>query len=369
MNKGLLLLLAITLLLPFQTMAEEELFIYRINLGTVRCIDDGRSVSEDVSYENGIYQLIEPFNLYPPRWDDSLPTKLYCLENNKQDEIYLMFKNTTCILGDARGKLAYKLTEGNKDLDFVYFGTEYQFENGSYILTEYEEIPITQVRDDLFFYEYYKGYYMCLNYGKTCSTLYMIGDKSNSPTGSPYSTLENVENYFLVSDTYKKENGQFVLINPRKVYLSLDGGEEGYSCRSHDATCSVLYTISTDERYDRGRRVEYNELSITNRSIDLELEKTEGYDLKSFFTEQEIAKLFSLNPEIAEIKNNQLVLKKAGTTDIIYEDNTNYKVIHLRVLESLLEKNPKTNTTSVLTILLGTLLIISLLIEQRRKWE
>ena len=369
MKKGLLLLLALVLLLPFQIKAEEEWYYYESNINSMDCIVSTVAASEIVTYENGVYQLVESFSLSPNRWGDSLPTRLYCIYNGVNDVVYIMYKESTCRTGSVNGKIGYKLTDGRKELETVYIGTEYQFNNGSYTLTEYEEIPITQVQNAAYFSDNYQGYYICMDYSKTCSNLYRIGNKGNTIVGGySYSQLENVEGYYLLSDTFKRENDQFVLINPKKVYLASSGGE-GYSCRSHEATCDVLYKIRIDDYYDRGRMAEYNELTISNRSIDLGLKTTENYDLKTFFSQQEISHLFSTNPDIAEIKNNQLVLYKAGTTDIIYEDNTTYKVIHLRVTESALGKNPKTSNTSVFTIILGVLLIVVLIIEQRKGLE
>jgi hypothetical protein len=82
---------------------------------------------------------------------------------------------------------------------------------------------------------------------------------------------------------------------------------------------------------------------------ELNLKLNEKYEIKEFFTDEEISKIVVTNPEVAGVSENGLILYKVGETDLIYEDDFNYKVIHLIVTEDML--NP--NTNDALFILIG----------------
>ena len=99
-----------------------------------------------------------------------------------------------------------------------------------------------------------------------------------------------------------------------------------------------------------------------------EIKVTDYYDISEFFTDQEINRVYSTKEKVAEIKNNELVLHKLGKTDLIYEDNENYKVIHLTVTEKGLGYNPKTSATSVFAVLLGAILITSLVTFKKKSY-
>ncbi len=109
-------------------------------------------------------------------------------------------------------------------------------------------------------------------------------------------------------------------------------------------------------------------LTINAEVNKKEIKVTDYYDISEFFTDQEIGRVYSTKEKVAEVKDNELVLHRLGKTDLIYEDNDNYKVIHLTVTEKGLGYNPKTSATSVFAVILGAVLITSLITFKRKSY-
>ena len=127
----------------------------------------------------------------------------------------------------------------------------------------------------------------------------------------------------------------------------------------------VLLTIFLLVPFMVHAKADYNTEQNKN-SIEESVMLGEEYDLTDFFTTKEIKKLISSNPNVAEIKKNHLEIYKAGYTNIVYEDDTTYKVVHLTVTDEMVERNPKTARVSIFATLLGLVLITALIIEHKQ---
>ncbi len=374
MKKKLFLLIGILFLFPVIVQASEQEFHRRTsNYGDLQCENANRTVGLDTHYENGIYYLddIQESFSTGSAWISSAE-KVYMCETVNQTEcevIKVLYKDKTCHNSQGYpGHTVYKLQDGLKDISVFYVGTDYKYEKGMYILTEYEEHDIDELIHSSSLSTKYEGKYYCMNYAKECSHLYKISSAGVNWASQSYSNFVDLEEYYLVSHQFMKKDNQYYLIDPQKVYLTEDGGVTGYTCRSHSDHCDSIYKIYTDEIYDGrdGRMVTLDVLTIENDSIEKTIKLDEAFNVSTFFREEEISKVFSTKPEIAEIVNGELVLYRVGTTDLIYEDDTTYKVIHLTVTQEALSGNPKTRNTMIFTIILGLTLIISMIAFQRK---
>ena len=373
MKKTIILLLAILFIFPSSVFAEEEWSGVQTNYGSIVCWNGNRDVGTDVAYTNGVYSMVDPIQSFSlGEWYDETISKVYICPYTSQtvcDSVYVFNRDSTCyVTSSARGRIGIALKNGDKSLSKFYIGNGYKEENGKYVLTDYEEYPITDYNHAQYLGNNFEGKYICDNYGKSCSAMYRIGQPGNNMGGNPFTYLESVDNYYLISDSFEKREGEYYLINPRKAYRTSGGGEEGYSCHSQEDHCTEIYRLSITNVYDGhdGRKIVYTLLEIEDRAIEKEVEIQETYNVSTFFREEEISKVFSTKPEIAEIVNGELVLYRVGATDLIYEDDTTYKVIHLTVTQEALSGNPKTRNTAIFTILLGLLLITSMIALQKK---
>ncbi len=126
------------------------------------------------------------------------------------------------------------------------------------------------------------------------------------------------------------------------------------------------FTIYAYSDHDNGKKENYDEQELSDESLTKTINIKDNYYLEEFFSTEEIKDIISTNPDVAEVKNTELVLHKVGKTDIVYEDDTNYKVIHLTVTKDSLDSNPKTTGTTVFAIILGVVLILSLVTLNRK---
>lgn len=371
--KKKILLLFLILLLPCIVHAEVTFVRRPGNYREIDCMNDSRMVGKSVRYENGMYYLENTTNSYSlGSWDDNTVNKVYICDETNQTEcesVKAIYKDYSCQTSSGySGRTSYLLRNGETDVTHFYVGTKYKYENGMYTMTEYEEHNISELTHTSNLSSRFKGYYFCSNYGISCQVLYQITDAASNLASQTYSSFVNLEQYVLVSNHFTKKDGQYYLINPTKAFLTEDGGTTGYTCRTHEDHCDSLYRIDIDEEYDGhdGREITYNLLNIDNNAIEKELKISDSFDITTFFTSEEINHAFSTKPAIADIKNGKLVLYRVGQTDIIFENDTTYKVIHLTVTQEALSGNPKTNSSSAFAVLLGSLLITALVIEKRK---
>lgn len=127
----------------------------------------------------------------------------------------------------------------------------------------------------------------------------------------------------------------------------------------------VLLTIFLLVPFMVQAKADYNTEQNKN-SIEDEVKLGEEYDISFFFTTNEIKQLTSSNPNVADIKDNHLEIYKAGYTNIVYEDDTTYKVIHLAITDDEIIGNPKTARASIFATLLGLVLITAIIIEHKQ---
>ena len=377
MKKKYFLLFTIILVCPLMVHAETEWHNRASNLRDVKCQDNAsRTVAKSVQYSNGKYKMqdtIESFTI--GSWPDESLSKVYLCDTTSTQEcsnMYVAYRDISCQISSNRiGKMSYSLSEGITDVTSFYIGTDYKYENGMYTMTEYEEYPISDYTNVTYLSRTFEGKYFCKNYQKSCKTMYQIGSQSNTMFGELLSQLYSLDDYYLVSDSFTKKDGIYYLTDPRKVDLVRDGGVSGYSCHSKEDNCTTLYTIEVSNEYDGhdGRMTTYNQLESVNNVIEKELMLEDNYDVSTFFVGEEVTKVHSTDKSVAEIVDGKLVLYKVGTTDLIYEDDLTYKVIHLRVTNEMISNNPKTTRVSIFASLLGLALITALVIEKRKVTE
>ena len=126
------------------------------------------------------------------------------------------------------------------------------------------------------------------------------------------------------------------------------------------------FTIYAYSDHDNGKKENYDEQELSNESINKTLNIKDNYYLEEYFSTEELKSVISSNTDVAEVKDNELILHKVGKTDIVFEDDSNYKVLHLTVTKDALDSNPKTTGTTVFAIILGVVLILSLITLNRK---
>ena len=373
-------MLIITLLCPFIVCAEEEWHdAYQFGMD---CESSGSAqntyYSTDVIYENGTYKLAGEINL-GKRWylNDGTPNEsvlYYCPQTNTTEceSVYAILYQANCQYLNRSGKTKVTLKYGAtfETIQTMYVGKDYSYENGVYTLTDVEEVDYKDINKQEYFSANYPLYFICLNtFELSCEHLGRLAWPSGNIAGGGLGKYSSVDDYYLYSDQFVIKNNQFQLVNPQKLYPSTDKGETGYTCRSKEDTCDSLYRITVTDFFDvhfGGRRSDVTELDISNNEQEKEVLITDKVNISDYFKETELASAFSTKPEIAEIKDGKLILYRVGTTDLIYEDDLTYKVIHLTVTDEALSGNPKTHSTLIFTIVLGLFLIVSMLAFEKR---
>lgn len=375
--KKILLIIITILLIPITVNAEEEWFTETV-YDNIKC-DQANSdnVASDIIYESGKYKLKNIFDhsFNFGNWDSNNPaTKVYQCDYYSQTECvyaYIILKNSHCegVNGGLNAKAKIQIEDGATDVQNFYVGKKYKYEHGVYNLEEYEEHPITDITKASYLSDNYEGYYFCRNYSKSCSELYIIRKHTNTISGYKINSIEDVENYILASSSYIRKGNEYILNNPRKIFPTKEGGITLYSCYEKKDRCTTLYktTIDINYEYRNGRRVIFDKLEINNQTKSIKIKTNEQYNIKEFFSTTELRNVFSTNPKIADIKDNQLVLYRNGETDLIYENDETYKALHITVTKDSIISNPKTNNSLILNILLGILIITTLLVLPTKK--
>ena len=349
---GLLLLL-----LPIVAKAE-DVYYGVPSLKMVDCVPNYQDYlyAEDVVYENGKYKLSDDnfldraINLGTDVDDNKEYYSCLSETETECEEVYIVYADRSCMsfwLSD--NKLGIRLRNGLKkeDVEYYYVGNDFKEENGQYSLVDYEKYEIRNIGAENHMSTHHELKYICTdNYGITCDHMAIL-----KVCGNNYSYAEPVEDYYLVSDEYIKEDGIFRLVDPYRVMPGAFDDLTGYTCRTKGDTCESLYTVSISGSFDvhDGGRLNRFTLLGELKEKELNLKLNEKYEIKEFFTDEEISKIVVTNPEVAGVSENGLILYKVGETDLIYEDDFNYKVIHLIVTEDML--NP--NTNDALFILIG----------------
>ena len=377
MKKNIILLLALILITPILIKAEEERYGYSSDR-RIMCSEDINGVCSTFSntyiYEDGLYKLTGTVknNYSAMSFPNSSAQNLYCCSSQEGEceSMYVFLKGSYC--GPSLGYNMILFSNGNSYEDFqnYYVGKGFQYADGVYTLTEVESDTFFDMQGRNEWGLKYRGYYMCEEpYKTTCTNIYKISGTGNGAGGRMYTSMVNGESYFYVSDNYIRKDNQFILQNPRRVYPGADAGESGYTCHSKETTCDQLYYIevtSIADIHDGGRLVYSYLLNIKDTVIEKEVAITSNYDITSVFTPPELLKIFTTDPSIAEIANGKLVIHKIGEIDVIYEDDTTYKVLHLSITNELLPDNPKTAGTTIFGTILGVLLISALIIIPKK---
>lgn len=348
-------LFLILLLIPLFVAAEDR--YYGSNI--IDMIDNfGEEVhyySDNVVYENGMYRLTgnvvsTTMQTIYYSFDANIKEFYTCKSQTATEceNVYVVYKDSTCTYTNGlwgssiTGYLGIMLRNGMKkeDVEYYYIGNDYKYENGKYTLVDYEKYDIKTIdRTNYLSRRYHKKYFCINNYGITCDNLYILNDVSDSLSyGTP------VDEYYLISDNYIKENGKFKLVNPRRVWGAISGGEYGFTCKSKEDTCNDLYAVAIDSRFDRhdgGRLNSFTLLEVSGETKDIELKLNDSYDPLQYFSDNELDNVVNTDPSVADIKNKKLELYKAGETYFIVEDDFNYKALHLTVTEEDLPKEEK----------------------------
>lgn len=379
MKKILIIILTFFLVLPFHVYATESVEYYDFGkLPNVNCTNyQYAKYATEVYYEDGKYHLTGTITEGADQYlfNSDVETLYTCYDYNLEcEKVYVVLNNTNCSFNKAtfQNLLAFQYQNGNtyEDTKYYYIGSNYTYENGVYTLVDYTKHDIKEIRGPYYISNKYKGKYLCAeNMGITCTKLYRIEKEYNTRNASFYSAVNDIESYILISNQYKKENGKYTLINPKKIYPSADIGESGFTCKSKENNCSELYKIVVDGYYEvhyGGRRNYVTHLETTEESKSKTINIKDSYDVTEFFSTTELNTVFSTDPDIANIKNNKLELYKAGKTDIIYEDDFNYKVLHLTVTKDRIFSNPKTAANTIIAIVIGLTLIIVLSISKKK---
>ncbi len=373
MKKKLLLLLII-LLSPFVVQAEEER--HEVYSCEIECEQTGSGpntyYSTDVIYENGKYTLSGEINNY--KRVNNVPVLYYCKGNHQMEceSVEAVLVDTYCSMGSIRGNLKLTLKFGAKyeTIQPMYIGKDYTYENGLYTLKDYEEIDYRDISRPSYFSENYARYFICkYTFSKTCEDMYRIALPGGNIAGHALGKYSDIEDYYLYSDQYIKKDNQYELVSPKKIYPSTDIGETGYTCRSKEATCESLYRITVTDIFDThdGGRLSYvNKLNISNAEKEKKVMLMGSEKIDDFFTKTELNNIYSSDESVAIIKNGELVLYKVGNTDLIYEDDFTYKVVHLTVTNDSLSNNPKTGRATFFATILGIILLISMIVEGRK---
>lgn len=381
--KKIILLIIIITLFPITVYASEEYYDSSI-INFFSCRDNRTNgfTSSDVIYNNGQYTLSGTIDsgiiadFFPPRTSEF--NHAYNCDDKYNQEctkiiLYLKDSNCTGVTID-KGKTGIYLVNGN-NYDTVkkyYIGKDYKYENNHYKLVNYTEHNINEVSVVPYLCSQQVGKYVCDEIYKTeCKKLYKVLPCRSNIGAQPLETVVNVEDYFLVSENYKKENNKYYLINPEKVYPSADAGKQGYTCHSHEDSCENLFKINVTNQYDShdgGRKSIIENLVITTKEENKELKKHEKLDLTTFYTKRELSQVFSSNPEVADIKDEELILYKVGETKLIYEDDFTYKAINLKVTEDDLNKNPNTKTSLyiIVSFILLNIIIVYIVFNKKK---
>lgn len=372
----LILLLIITTIIPYKVNALSEYhalyYLKNINCSNNSESDDYNR-STNVTFENGLYHLSgEVFNDFPYSLLYGDGQKYYYMCDNKRntecEKVHAILLDNNC--DNERYEfisIQFKNGQTYENTKKYYVGKDYTYENGIYTLKDYEEHNFSEITGLHYLSKKHYGYYICPdNYQKSCQNLSIIREGGFDSAGNAINTMADYANhYYLVSDSYKKENNEFILLNPKKVYPASDANEEGFTCKSNDNKCNKLYYIHVGnyyETHDGGRKSDLDLLEITTNTINKEIKLKDDYKLSAFFNEEELPNVFSTNKEVANIVNNELVLYKVGNTDLIYENDFNYKAIHLKVTDDLLHnetipKNPNTRNNIILLLILCIMLL------------
>ena len=354
-------LFIILLLLPLFVVAE-DVYYSPSSIKMVERFEAGATYyySDDVIYENGTYRLtgqVIHTSIDSSSYNFGYEIKeLYTCHasnstvNTECENVYVVYKDSTCIYfnntsgSSTTGRLGIMLRNGMKkeDVEYYYIGNDYKYENGKYTLVDYEKYDIKTIDyTNYLIRQYHKKFFCIDNYGITCDNLYILNDVSDKANyGTP------ADRYYLISDNYIKENNEYRLVNPRRVWGDVSMGERGYTCRSKDDHCDVLYTVSIADRLilnDGGLKNSFTLLEVTDKTKDLELKLNDAYDLLYFFEESELNNIVNTNPSVADIKNGKLELYSVGETYFIVEDDFNYKALHLKVTENDLSNEEKEN--------------------------
>ncbi len=377
MKKGFYLLLFVLFLFPIATFAKDEEWRRWETLNEeIYCADNSATnlYGTEVTYENGKYtvggttgtDLVFRWSYAAQDYDH-----VYTCKNGDEtvcENVYLVFQGVRC--HGFNNRVGIKLTGGNtyeKDQSF-YIGDGYTLENGTYTLTNPEAHPYSEMTNESYISDTYVHQYLCEGYGKTCKKAWILFSVINPATGNNYLAGVNVEDYYLMSEQYRIENDQFVLINPKVVYPVLETGT-GYSCHDHSTTCTTLYRLTIDDYYDNhdGRRAVYDLLTITNTEQNKLVQLRERIEATELFSSVELRKTVSTNSEVAEIVNNELKLYKIGKTDLVYADDSKYKVVHLTVTNEP-KTNPYTSSSALILVIMGFVFVFFLsLFQSMRK--
>ena len=335
----------------------------------VYCADNSiRDVyGTEVSYVDGKYHIEGTVNTELV-WNWSLPLAnanynyVYtCKQGNvtECENVYLVFKNVRCHGFNNRVGVKFVGGATYETQPSFYIGDGYKYEKGVYTLTNPEAHDFLEMTSESYISDTYTYKYLCEGYGKTCKKAWILFSVINPLTGGRYLAGVDVEDYYLMSDQFVIENDQYLLIEPKKVYPTLEGGF-GYSCHNHETACTTLYRLTIDDDYDNhdGKRAVYDLLTINNH------EKSKVVNLRArgvvagFFTEKELKQSFSTNSDVADVESDGVVLYKVGKTDLIYEDYTTYKVMHLTVEDSMIDNNPNTSNNIIL-VLIGSVIVFA----------
>lgn len=377
MKKGLYLLLFVLFLFPVATFAKDEEWRRWETLNEeIYCADNSATnlYGTEVTYENGKYTVGGTTGTdLVFRWSHAAQDydHVYTCKNGDEtvcENVYLVFQSVRC--HGFNNRVGIKLTGGNtyeKDQSF-YIGDGYTLENGIYTLTNPEAHPFSEMTNESYISDTFEYQYLCEGYGKTCKKAWILFSVINPVTGANYLAGVNVEDYYLMSEQYRIENDEFVLINPRVVYPVLETGT-GYSCHDHSTNCTTLYRLTIDEDYDNhdGRRAVYDLLTITNTEQEKSVQLREKIEATELFSSVELRKTVSTNSEVAEIVNNELKLYKIGKTDLVYADDSKYKVVHLTVTNEP-KTNPYTSSSALILVIIGFVFVFFLsLFQSMRK--
>ena len=369
MKKLLFLISILFLLIPISTYARDEEWVHwNILEEEIYCSDNSvtHTYGTEVTYENGKYtvggttsgSLVWYWSTGPTDYD-------YVYTCRQQDQlecekVYVYVKDLHCRA--FTGRIGLKLTDGEtyETKKSFFLGDGYTYEDGVYTLTNPEEHPFSDMTDTSYISDTYPGKVLCEGYGTTCKKAWIITEGFAAINAARYLAGIDVESYFLISDQFKIEDDQYVLVNPRKAYPLLEPGT-GYTCHNHDDRCTDLYRITIEEEYDShdGRRIVFDILTITSSEKDKTLNIKETMDIQQYFTLEELRTSYSTNKEVADIVDNELKIYKVGKTDLVYENDLNYKVVHLTVVDKP-NKNPHTGTSAIIMVIVGLLLVFSI---------
>ena len=368
MKKMFFLIIICIFMFPILTNAlDEEWRRWSTLNDEIYCADNSATniYGTEVTYSNGLYHvggttgtdLVFRWSYGPTDYD-----YVYTCKKGDVTEcanVYLVFRSVRC--HGFNNRVGVKLVGGAtyENQQSFYIGDGYTKENGVYTLKNAVSHPFTEMTNESYISDTYKYKYMCEGYGKTCNKAWILFSVINPVTGKNYLAGVDVEDYYLMSDQYIIEDDHYVIIDPKIVYPVLETGS-GYSCHNHDTTCTTLYRLTIDEEYDNhdGRRAVYDLLTINKSEKHKTLSLRSGGNVNDFFTNEELKKSFSTNTEIANIDNANLLLYRVGNTDIIYEDDIKYKVMHLRVKNDGLINNPKTGSSLIIILIVTCLCVL-----------